>query len=122
MLTLRNSTFFQMCDNSHNPWAVTSIESFNFLCCPECVYRSKEESSFQSHAIQNHPKSKTFFEPDQKILAQETDVNIYFCCPECSFRNKDVNMFQLHALENHPISLDFFMENNTNDKSSKFLK
>ena len=49
---------------SNNPWAVTCIDSFNFFCCPECVYRSKEESSFQVHAVQNHPKSKAFFKQD----------------------------------------------------------
>ena len=51
-------------DDSNNPWAVNCIDSFNFLCCPECVYRSKEESSFQAHAVQNHPRSKAFFKPD----------------------------------------------------------
>ena len=35
-----------MADEISNPWAVTSIESFNYLCCPECVFRSKEELSF----------------------------------------------------------------------------
>ena len=47
-----------------NPWYVNGIDAFNFLCCPECVYRSKEESSFQVHAVQNHPKSKAFFKQD----------------------------------------------------------
>ena len=44
-----------------NPWHVNDIDAFNFLCCPECVYRCKEENSFQSHAIWNHPKSKVLF-------------------------------------------------------------
>ena len=38
---------FQMAYASSNPWDVPQIDSFNFLCCPECVYRSKEESTFQ---------------------------------------------------------------------------
>ena len=38
-----------------------SIIDFNFFCCPECVYRSKEELTFQAHALQNHVLSKTFF-------------------------------------------------------------
>lgn len=110
-----------MFDEFQNPWAVTSIESFNFLCCPECVYRSKEKSNFQVHAIKNHPKSKTFFGPDQVLKVQETDSNTYFCCQECSFRNKDVHIFQLHALENHPLSIEFFLENNKNEKSCKCI-
>ena len=44
-----------------NPWRVDSIQSFNYFCCPECVYRSKEELTFQAHALQNHPQSETFF-------------------------------------------------------------
>ena len=36
---------------SSNPWDVPQIDSFNFFCCPECVYRSKEESTFQVRFI-----------------------------------------------------------------------
>ena len=46
---------------SENPWQVDNLQAFWFLCCPECVYRSKEETSFQIHAIQNHPLSSEFF-------------------------------------------------------------
>ena len=28
-----------MADDSENPWAVASIDAYNFLCCPECFYR-----------------------------------------------------------------------------------
>ena len=61
--------------NNHNPWGVTSIDSFNFLCCPECSFRSKEESNFQSHALQNHPKSKIFFKPGEILTKEETVEN-----------------------------------------------
>ena len=44
-----------------NPWKVQSIHDFNYFCCPECVFRSKEEIHFQEHALQNHEESKTFF-------------------------------------------------------------
>jgi hypothetical protein len=44
-----------------NPWKVQSIQDFNYFCCPECVYRSKQEIPFQEHALQNHEESKTFF-------------------------------------------------------------
>ena len=46
---------------SRNPWLVENIDEFNFLCCPECAYKSKDENSFQSHAVENHPKSSVFF-------------------------------------------------------------
>ena len=44
-----------------NPWMVESIESFSFYCCPECVFRSKEETFFQAHALQNHSQSTSLF-------------------------------------------------------------
>ena len=98
-----------------NPWAVTHIDSFNFLCCPECAFRSKETSSFQSHAVENHPKSKVFFSATEKET-QEIGTNLFYCCPECIYKSEDVNMFQIHALENHPsTSLAFFSRDDSND-------
>ena len=44
-----------------NPWEVENITAFSYYCCPECVYRSQEEFTFQAHALQNHPKAGTFF-------------------------------------------------------------
>ena len=46
---------------SMNPWNVQSIQDFNYFCCPECVYRSKEEYEFQAHALKNHVLSTTLF-------------------------------------------------------------
>ena len=51
---------FKMAFNK-NPWMVESIESFSFYCCPECVFRSKEETFFQAHALQNHSQSTSLF-------------------------------------------------------------
>ena len=44
-----------------NPWMVENIEAFVYYCCPECVFRSKDESFFQSHALQNHAGSNLLF-------------------------------------------------------------
>lgn len=53
---------------SINPWQVDSVQAFYFLKCPECTFTHKEESNFQTHAIENHPLSVTFFEKsDLKI-------------------------------------------------------
>ena len=54
------SKTFKMAFNK-NPWMVESIESFSFYCCPECVFRSKEETFFQAHALQNHSQSTSLF-------------------------------------------------------------
>ena len=52
-----------------------SITAFAFFNCPECVYRSKEEYSFQDHAVLNHPLSQTFFNdlfiPEEENLEHE---------------------------------------------------
>ena len=40
-----------------NPWHVRSIQAFSCLKCPECAFITKEENSFQIHAMQNHPLS-----------------------------------------------------------------
>lgn len=49
-----------------NPWQVNSLDDFNFLCCPECVFRSKESHLFESHAVLNHPQSSVFFNEDKE--------------------------------------------------------
>ena len=104
-----------------NPWVVRSIDSFNFLCCPECVFRSKEKSSFQSHAIENHPKSKVFFRSKQRET-QKTGSNLFYCCPECVYKSEDVNQFQIHALEKHPsTSMAFFSKHDSGKSLSEAL-
>ena len=101
-------------DGNSNLWDVSGLEVFNFLCCPECVYRSKEESSFQSHALKNHPRSKILFKPEQTQKSHESYMNLCYCCPECVYKSEDVNLFQIHALQNHPRSFSFFTDESCN--------
>ena len=49
---------FKMKAYARNPWLVENLDDFNFLCCPECAYKSKDDGAFIDHAIENHPKSK----------------------------------------------------------------
>ena len=44
-----------------NPWQVNSIQAFNCLKCPECMFFSQEELDFKAHAMKNHPMSNAFF-------------------------------------------------------------
>ena len=44
-----------------NPWVVENIEAFNFYCCPECDFQSKNGDYFKRHAMESHKKSKVFF-------------------------------------------------------------
>ena len=51
-----------------NPWQAKSLEDFTFICCPECIYKSKDADSFQNHALDNHPNSKDFFRIKQEQI------------------------------------------------------
>ena len=104
-----------MMDEICNPWAVTHIDSFNFLCCPECTFRSKEVSNFEKHATENHPNSEVFFHSGHRE-APKLESNLFYCCPECVYKSEDVSMFQIHALENHPTSLTFFSRDDSREK------
>ena len=52
---------------SDNPWVVDNLKDFWFMNCPECVYKTKTENSFQDHAFENHPLSFVLFETYAKI-------------------------------------------------------
>ena len=62
-------------ENLANPWKVSNIQEFNFFCCPECVYRSKEEVTFQAHALLNHVLSKTFFNENSCEIEVKSEKN-----------------------------------------------
>ena len=61
-----------------NPWQVDSIEAFNCLMCPECIFITKEKNMFEKHAVDNHPLSHVLFEVSNKNLTdfvEEIDQN-----------------------------------------------
>ena len=57
-----------------NPWAVDSINAFTCpgLKCPECIFFTKYEGVFESHAKENHPLSSVFF--DKFKLQRKNDI------------------------------------------------
>ena len=60
-----------------NPWKVESLDDFTFICCPECTFKSKTESSFQDHALDNHPQCLVFFsdsEGSHELQNENTDI------------------------------------------------
>ena len=69
-----------------NPWIVENIEAFNFYCCPECDFQSKDRDYFKRHAMESHKKSKVFFlmsKPEKNTnMEVETD-------PEYQDENED---------------------------------
>ena len=68
------------------------------------------EFSLQAHAVQNHPRSRAFFNAMQyqPQAKKEISEDLFYCCPECDFKTAEPNKFQIHALEKHPQSLAFF--------------
>ena len=79
-----------------NPWQVKSIQEFSFLKCPECTFDSKEEHTFQDHAIENHPLSFTLF---GKALKEE-----YFEDP-LTFEEHKLDLEEDLNLKNEPKNL-----------------
>ena len=53
-------------DPLYNPWHVNRIKEFMYINCPECVYKTKDEPSFEAHAIQNHPQAHVLFHTSVK--------------------------------------------------------
>jgi hypothetical protein len=61
--------------HGRNPWLVEDLDDFYFLCCPECIYKSKDDEAFIDHAVENHPNSKAsnvFSEAEQELSRQKT--------------------------------------------------
>ena len=53
-----------------NPWNVESVQSFAFLNCPECSFKTKEENLFQDHAIALHPLCFVLFGQTEVIIEE----------------------------------------------------
>ena len=94
---------------AQNPWLAQDILDFNFLCCPECAYKSKVENLFIEHAVEIHPKSKIskiFNEyagvfPNQNVENEDRIINLptdttSIDMAEESFKEK----YQLDSFEN----------------------
>ena len=77
-----------------SPWAVTSLNNFQFYCCPECVFQVNAKQDFIDHATIKHPESIEHFQNIKD--GSFTDVN----CPWIT--DADVKI-ELHEGEaDHP--------------------
>ena len=79
-----------------NPWQVNSIDAFNCLKCPECMFFSQEELDFKDHAVKNHPMSNAFFDKfdsnsfiDPAMIKEEL-------CDTISKGNSDLNFSEIN--------------------------
>ena len=57
-----------------NPWAVESIMAFNYFVCPECNFQAKTPPSFETHAMENHPRARKLFDPQESLKADADTV------------------------------------------------
>ena len=89
---------------SKNPWLVENIDEFNFLCCPECAYKSKDEVLFETHAIENHPKSSVLFEKaesSEKTAIVKKKPTILKVVKENVPVNKDSAMIDIATIQEY---------------------
>ena len=62
----------------NNPWNVPNLSDFMFYNCPECVYKCKDDTDFQTHAVVNHPQAKCFFEKleeNHELILENNHMN-----------------------------------------------
>ena len=71
-----------------NPWQIESLEDLTFICCPECIFKSKDSEKFKNHALENHPDSRDFF----KTPSEKTDFKDLELSQAVVFPLKDENI------------------------------
>jgi len=57
---------------NENPWQVDSVQAFAFLNCPECTFKTREETFFQEHAVNTHPMCFVLFGQTEVIVEEVT--------------------------------------------------
>ena len=67
-------------EEKFNPWQVNFLDDFLFYCCPECDFKHDTKSSFVSHALIQHPSSRTIL-PSLKSKASSCDTNVTHVTP-----------------------------------------
>ena len=83
-------------ESLHNPWFVDSVKEFTYLCCPECVFRTKEEQTFETHAIQNHPKSQVLY-TNAKLEHMDLDGEVVKEEPFEDYKEEDKSLMSLES-------------------------
>jgi hypothetical protein len=91
---------------SENPWLADNIQSFVFINCPECAFKTKKENSFQDHAKKKHLRSFAFFE----ILSIKSE-------PPDSKSNEQSEIVSDLDLDDSQIGIDDYFETIQSDKT-----
>lgn len=65
-------------NTSVNPWLVENFDEFLFYCCPECNYKSRLHSEFNSHALMAHPLARdALVSTHSGLLSNSSEANIF---------------------------------------------
>ena len=93
-----------------NPWQVDNLQSFLFLNCPECVFKTKKPKSFQNHALSKHHLSKVLF---SEVAESKTFENLKLEQEEISKSNLILEQIMYEeemdydcGLESNPIQIE----------------
>ena len=86
-----------------NPWSVGSIQSFLFLNCPECDFKTRMKNFFINHAHHKHPLSKVLFEQSiKRDLSDFKDLGLI-----------EQDSFQIELTDFSPNENSFHLESNS---------
>ena len=88
-----------------NPWHVPTLDKFLFYCCPECDFKTKEQSGLFDHALETHESShESLVSLSSNNIKKEppeerNKSNFEFNCNECSFASEDLTDINYHLAE-----------------------
>jgi len=92
------------------------------LLCPECNYRSQDQSTFLTHLVQNHesrisdvkdldiyrvtikegvPLIKSANKSEKTYHRNYMNDNGEYCCPRCDYTYETINLLEAHCKEGH---------------------
>ena len=72
---------------SSNPWHVSSLQDFQYFCCPECDSRLKDTQTFIDHAVLLHEQAK------------ETLVNLHLIPKPIEVKTEIQDVYEYEELE-----------------------
>ena len=92
-----------------NPWAVQSLNDFNFYCCPECDLKSHNKQDFVNHAFKSHPEGAPalYQIKDQTILGLNFPIKQDSVQVKSEIKNEiEINFTEnIHEIDNEVYSL-----------------
>ena len=101
-----------------NPWAVETLDTYLYYCCPQCDLRCKNKTVFVEHAYETHPESKNVISDPE--VACQVQIKIE---PEDEFENEQfLNELQtFEDFENGKIEFEEKVEKFESESEDEYL-